>query len=83
VEKTDRNLDKLLSMVVKYIGKLNIAMNGKSTVISNHQRVWVTGCKPGQECGGKVRPGARKSDPKVINESGTAAQSRLLCQILV
>jgi hypothetical protein len=56
VEKTGRNLDKELHTMVKYIGKLNIAMIGKSTACKVHQRVGVTGWKPGQEWRGKVRP---------------------------
>ena len=69
-QKFFRKLDKNAFAMVKYFGNLR----GTERVPSgNLQRVWVIGCKPGQERCVKVRPGAEISY-QVINESGTADQ---------
>ena len=60
-------------MMVKCIGKLHIAMIGKSIAGTSIQRVWAIGCKPGQESLRESASGSESDASKVINESGTAA----------
>ena len=73
VEKDGRMLDKNLFSVVKYIGKLNIALSGKSTVYQTIRESGTLAGSPGRNETGKCVRERTNGEAKVINESGTAA----------
>ena len=52
-------LDKVIIVMVKY-AQVNIAVNGKSTIVNPNRESGSSAASPGGVGGGKVRPGASR-----------------------